>query len=378
VRNRGKEQEEPLLDAWEELAQSAQSARKSRLLRAGMRDLSVLGPRATLEKAAGLLRARVQAALPRWTPRRLWLPLSSIPIDRPIFILGVQGGGITVLARCLYRHPDVVYASGSSSFWAGEDEIHNARHIRGLPEPMVHRSLHFGNVEGRLADHPRFGLQRAWLYAVDELLPHHARGAEDATESDRTQLRNVMRSLIRAYAHVPRRARFVDMSQLYTLQVPYICKLLEGCDPHFVLAVRNPYVTCARAALKEYEPERGSHIREAGEKIRLAVEHWVNSYRAALENEGRVPMRVVRYEDFMDDPAAVVRGICNFADLRYSDALVPGPGQKIPLGSVSPDKWYPLKPAENDRYLADIDPRVVEFLDERGADLIARFDYPRP
>jgi hypothetical protein len=359
------------LDAW------GGPRRRGRLLRGAWRDLRTQGAGFALRKVADLARLRLQLAKIDWTPRRLSVSLDSIPIDRPIFILGVQGGGITVLARCLYRHPQAVYASGNCRFWAGMDEIHNSRHIRGLPEAMIHRSQVFGNLEGRVADHPVYGLQRAWLYAVDDLLSTFARDAGQASEEEARQLRSVIRRVIRAYALDPRHARFVDMSQLYTIQVPYLCRLLEGTGPRFVLVARNPYATCARAAQKEYVPERGSHVEDPGQRARLAVEHWTNSYRLALAQGGRVPMLVVRYEDFLADPRSVVQEICRFAELDFHEEMVPAAGQKIPIGSMSPEKWYPVRPSENERYLSGIDTRIVALLEERGADVIEALGYER-
>ena len=62
---------------------------------------------------------------PSFTPRRIYLPLSKINIKKPIFILGVQGGGLTIVSRILHRHSKVIYCNGNSKFWAGRDEMQN-------------------------------------------------------------------------------------------------------------------------------------------------------------------------------------------------------------------------------------------------------------
>jgi len=344
---------------------------------AARRDWRAGGAALVWSKARGALRREMREARYRLHPRVLFGRIERVRIDRPIFILGVQGGGATIVARCLHRHPRTVYCAGNSRDWAGHDEMHNSPHIHDLPEPLVHRSHHFGNASTGVADHPRFGRQRAWLYAVDELLPQYRRGAADFDPDLAERFRRVLRKIVLAYAHDTADCRLVDKSQLYTIQVPWIARMLDGCEPRFVLLARDPYVTCARAAEKEYGPERGSRLTSPEERRRLAVEHWSNSYRLALEAGADAPLLVVRFEDFLDDPATAVRRICAFAELEFLPDLVPGPGQAPPPpGSVEPDKWYPLKRDENRGYAERADPELIRALSLRAAQTIAALGYP--
>jgi len=185
----------------------------------------------------------------------------------------------------------------------------------------------------------------------------------------------VVRKVLRAYAHDPRHSRFVDMSQLYTIQASYIAELLRGTDPKFILLSRDPYATCARAVAKEYEGRGTRRTLSRAERIRCAVEHWDNSFRAALSDGEALGMLHVRYEDFVDDPTSVVRRMCEFAGLEFHPRQVPGPGQKVPLGSDSAEKWYPMRRGENRRYLDDAGPDLIRALNERSADLIERLGY---
>ena len=345
-------------------------------LRAALRVYREGGLREVALRLLGNARVFAQVKRYDYNPRRLWLPLDRIPIDRPIFLLGVQGGGGTLVARTLYRHPRAVYATGNSTFWAGLDEIHNCHHtIKDLPEELIHRSAHFLNLGGRLDCHPVYGYQRGWLYAIDELLPVHRRSPADANPVSRERLQRVLRKVLRAYAHDPFEARFVDMSQLYTVQAGYVAELLRGTDPKFILLSRDPYATCARAVAKEYEGRGTRRSLSQAERIRCAVEHWDNSFRSALADGASLSMLHVRYEDFLDDPARVVREMCAFAGLDFDPRQVPGPGQKVPLGSDSAEKWYPVRRGENRRYLDEAGPDLVGALNARSADLIERLGY---
>jgi hypothetical protein len=351
---------------------------RARLLRATWRDLRGHGLALVARKAAGVVRRERQHLRYRFNLRRLGYRLNSVPIERPIFFLGIQGGGGTILARCLQRHHRTVYASGNSDYWAAPNEIHNCPHLYDVPEVLVHRTLHFGTVGDKVAHHPRFGYQRSWLYAVDELLPQYARTAGDVDDETTRGFRGVLQKIILAYAHDPRDCRLLDQSQLYTIQVPYIARMLEDSNPYFVLVARDPYATCQRAVDKEYTAARGGHLdRDRSARIACAVEHWSNSYRLALASESDVPMLTVRYEDFLEDPARVVREICEFAGLEFSRDLVPAAGHRAPAGSVEPEKWYPLKRGENERYLRNLDPELTSALNARAADLIERLGYER-
>lgn len=340
-------------------------------------ELRAAGLSAAFSKVAGRIRRDVQMARYDWNLRRFVRSPESVEIDRPVFIVGVQGGGITLFARCFYRHPKVVYATGNWRWWAGEDEIHNSAHtVDELPPAMAHRSYHFGNVDETVRDHPLFGYQRAWLYAIDELLDEYRRTAVDVDDATREGFRRVIQKVILAYADAPDDCRFVDMSQLYTIQIPFVATMLAESRPHFVLTARNPYATVARAAAKEYTTDRGARISEDPElRLRCAVEHWSNSYRIALESRDHVPMTIVRYEDFLRDPERTIRDVCAFADLPFESRQVPGPGQKMPLGSIDADKWYPLKASENDRYLDQMPEGLVPLLNQRAGDVIEALGY---
>jgi hypothetical protein len=347
-----------------------------RTIAAGLGQLREQGPLHVVRKIIG--RARYAYQLQRYDVnlRRLVRSLDDVPIDRPVFILGVQGGGGTIIARTLYRHPLAVYASGNSDYWAGVDEIHNCHHtIKDLPESLIHRSAHFSNVDGKLECHPLYGYQRCWLYAIDELLPLYQRRASDADAGTATALQRVIRKVILAYAHDPGRARFIDMSQLYTIQASYVAKLLEGSRPRFILLTRNPYITCGRAVRKEYD-NHGTRVElSVDQKTRCAIEHWDNSYRRALADGEQLEMIQVRYEDFLDDPEGAIRKMCEFAELEFDPRQVPRAGQKIPLGSLSEEKWYPLKRDENQRYLDSLTPELIRALNGRSADLVRHLGY---
>lgn len=125
--------------------------------------------------------------LPNWTPRKLTLALEQIPIHKPIFLLGTHGGGLTVLARVLHRHSDLVYCHGNSSFWAYPDEMQNV----GFDDLSPNLRLVPVGKNATDFDHPEFGGYRGFNYAVESLFEHYRLKDVDFQIEEAEQLRNL-------------------------------------------------------------------------------------------------------------------------------------------------------------------------------------------
>jgi Sulfotransferase family len=283
----------------------------------------------------------------RYSPRRRGRGVDRIPLDRPIFFLGVQGGGETIVGRCLRRSGAVVCMSGNSGHWTGTDELGVVRNrMARLPQAL------WGCKFRTDIDHPLFGPNHNSVYASDTLLPSYRRTAEHADEADGARFRRLLREHVAVYARDPRRARFFDKTHTNTLKIPLLASYLDGCDPVFVLVVRNPYSWCYRAVRRKRPIFRVALTAE--EELRLAAEHWTNSCRIALEDGSTV----VRFEDFVADPEAVVRRLCAVTGLDFEPAMVPRPGDRFPFATLPGDrKWYPLFP----------DPWLGKLTDEEAA-----------
>lgn len=288
----------------------------------------------------------------RYSLRRRLRSVDDIALDRPIFFLGVQGGGETIVGRCLRRNDAVVSMSGNSSYWTGIDELGAVRNRMGRLPASLWGCKYRTDIE-----HPLFGPNHNSVYACDALLPFYRRTAEDADEADGERYRRLLREHLAVYAHDPQHARFFDKTHTNTLKLPLLAEYLRGCDSFFVLVVRNPYNWCYRAVRRKRPDHRVVLAPE--QEVRLAAEHWANSYRIALEDARRIPnVTVVRFEDFVAEPKRVVRELCAFVGLDFDDAMVPRPGDRFPFATLPGDrKWYPLFP----------DPWLAKVTDEDAA-----------
>jgi Sulfotransferase family len=290
----------------------------------------------------------------RYSPARRRRAVDRIPLDRPIFFLGVQGGGETIVGRCLRRNRSVVSMSGNSAHWTGIDELGVVRNrMARLP-----RSL-WGCKFRTDVEHPLFGPNHNSVYACDALLPFYRRTAEDADEAEGARFRRLLREHLAVYARDPQRARFFDKTHTNTLKLPLLAEYLRGCDPFFVLVARNPYSWCHRAVRRKRPAHQVALAPE--QELRLAAEHWRNSYRIALEDAAAIPnVAVVRFEDFVADPEATVRRLCASVGLDFEPAMVPRPGDRFPFATLPGDrKWHPLFP---DPWLAQVTEQEAEIV----------------
>jgi hypothetical protein len=300
----------------------------------------------------------------RYSPRRRGRRVDRIPLDRPIFFLGVQGGGETIVGRCLRRNDAVVCMSGNSGHWTGTDELGVVRNrMARLPKAL------WGCKFRTDVEHPLFGPNHNSVYASDTLLPCYRRTAADANDRDGAQFRRLLREHLAVYARDPRRARFFDKTHTNTLKIPLLASYLDGCDPVFVLVVRNPYGWCHRAVRRKRPTYRVELSPE--EELRLAAEHWANSCRIALEDGSTV----VRFEDFVADPEAVVRRLCDVTGLEFEPAMVPRPGDRFPFATLPGDrKWYPLFA---DPWLAQVTDQEAEIVAGVCGPLATELGYRR-
>lgn len=328
-------------------------------------------------KASEYAARRIQELRYTYNVRRLFHNIDTIPINKPIFLLGTQGSGLTFIRRMISRHPSVVYICGNSEKWTFKDEIHNAHwNIQeDIPEEFSLRSPGYSNVNPSMAEHAVFGYERSWLYATEEFLPEYRLTEKDASPKLGKDLERIIRKSILAHAKDLDRARFVDKSQSFTLKVPFINEMLIDQDPKFALIIRNPYAACKREVIK-YRDRYGHGNVDYIAHLRLACEHYSNMYTFALrDGEHLDNFQVYRFEDFLQDPYTNLKTLCGFVDLDFMQSMLPAEGDKMPFGSRDKDKWYPINQNVNVPYLERLTTEDVQIIEAYCGELIERFAY---
>ena len=297
-------------------------------------------------------------------------------INKPIFLLGVQGGGLTFVSRVLRRHSDVVSVTGDSSYWWGADEMQNVL-WKALP-------VEFAGIKHRYPDDTDFTKPRGWLYAVDELLQYYQKSARDATPALAQTFQQILAWQISRHGRKIAHPRFTDKSQVFTVKIPFIEEILKDSDPHFILVTRNPYALCYRSVIKPGEaPELKALVQERGHDaaLKYAAQHWASSMKIARQDGKKAKNFItVSFEEFLQHPEKELQKICRFADLEYNKNMLPQSSDKIGLGSRPghKEKWYPIRPQVNDRYLAQITQQDIDIIAKECEGIAKKFGYNKP
>lgn len=305
-------------------------------------------------------------------PRRFFSDYEDIQINRPIFLLGNQGGGLTLVSRMIRRHLHVVSITGNHRYWSGADEMQKVMMCR-LPN-----SLRLG---GRFfckdVPHEKFTPPRSWSYASDDLIESYRKTETDYDEEAAHQLRFLIREALYRHGNGEQGKRFVDKSQVFTVRMSYVDALLKDTDPYFVLITRNPYAACFRAAKgKAGDMKRYAQYMNLDERVEVCVQHWSNTMQCVLEDKDKVSnFKAMRFEDFLQKPRESQIELCSFLDLPFVDDLVPSEHHSIPFGSKYSDRWYPLRPDVNKQYLEEIPDKYVEMISNRCQPIAEQFGY---
>ncbi|MFB6271675.1 MAG: sulfotransferase [Salinibacter sp.] len=317
---------------------------------------------------------------PRWTPRRLTTSLDEIEIDCPIFVLGVQGGGLTLLTRMIHRNEDVVTIGGGRAYWVGNNEM-DKQYVGELPEDFTLRSPKFqsptfkSHMKGDEYEHPVFGTERNWVYACNDLLERYRKTEDDWTPAKESQFRRAMRESIRAYASDYANARFVDMSQTFSLKVPLLRKMFP--EARFVIQLRDPYATCIKEAQDTSYDWRQAVSMER--KLKIFSVHWRNTYAYAIEDTKDYEHKIiVRYEDLVREPEDVLKQVLSTIDIDYDPEMIPRAHHSLPPGASEHHKWYPVRTGANEKYLERLDPGTASIIRKTVDDIAQKYGYQSP
>ena len=142
-------------------------------------------------------------------------------IDRPIFLVGNQGDGLTLVSRILRRHKSVVNVTGNANYWAGADEMQRVFN-EFLPAELCynHRSLK--------PSANNFSLQKGWLYASNEQLDVFR-----STSADSRTGKKIASCYAILFASIPYNwfISVHDKSQIYSVKVGLLNDLLSETLP---------------------------------------------------------------------------------------------------------------------------------------------------
>ncbi len=302
---------------------------------------------------------------------RFFSSFDRVEIKKPVFLLGFEKGGLTLVSRTVRRHKDFVSVSGNCKYWAGADEIQLVLNLI-LPSEFLGRRRALPEKLRRL------GIAGNRLYASDEFISYYRKTKEDVTPEIRERFRKIIRWQINRHAIDKKTARFIDKSQVFTVKVSFINEILKDTNPKFILITRNPYALAykfSRTNIKNYVTKIGGTHKQA---VEIAAQHWINSMKCAIQDGQEADLLVVRFEDFLQYPEKELKKICNFIEIDFNKDLLPQPNHKLPFGSKGKDKWYPIRKDVNEKYLNKIAKEEVEIIDKYVGEYARKLGYEKP
>ena len=222
----------------------------------------------------------------------------------PIFVLGRQHSGNTMLATLLGRVPSVLGITGEGGFF----EVR--RDLDRLPPAQradrTARRIRDDGVRGYLRDPDTVGDMGMWREVTPAMKAAAARGAT-ATEL-----------YVLGLQHVLDRTGKERWAQKGTSYI-FLADDILGTFPRarLIYLARNPLDLAAST-----QKRTGTSLHT----VRLAV-GWNRGVKRALRLQRARPdsLMVVRYEDLVREPEDSVRRVCAFCDLPYSPAYLDVP-----------------------------------------------------
>ena len=293
-------------------------------------------------------------------------------IKKPIFLVGNQGDGLTLASRMLRKNSNVISVTGNNKYWSGASELQN------VFEPILNSKL--SGIRFQAPRHPQLKPPRSWSYACDDLIYQYRNTDRDVTSTDYKKLKNAIQISLFSYARNITQPRFVDKSQVFSVKMSFIAKLLEEYNPMFIHVTRNPYATIYRAADgKAGDMKRYSKFMTFDQRFQTCLEHWYNTAQSIETDKPKVShfMRI-RFEDLLANPHDTLKKVCDFAELEFDVDMLPQPEHKLPLGTKYEERWYPLRADVNDSYLNKISPKYIEKIQDKCGYYAELFGYYPP
>lgn len=297
-----------------------------------------------------------------------------IQIDSPIFLLGNQGDGLTLISRILRRNQNIVNVTGNYKYWAGADEMIN------VYEPILTPEL--SGLFINTPYHKEFPPPYNWSHASNDLIDFYRKTEKDVNIINKKKLRIAIGMALYHHGKNIKNPRFLDKSQLFSVKMSFINKLLEDSNPYFIHITRNPFATIYRAAFsdKVKDIRRARRFLNIGRRFQICLEHWINVARCIEKDRNKVRNFIrIKFEDFLEYPELITKKLCGFLNLKFFEDMLPKKNHKFPFGTRSDKKsWFPLNPNININYINKIPKRYINIIFEKGHEYILKFGYNIP
>lgn len=269
---------------------------------------------------------------------------------RPVFIVGCQRSGSTLLGSMLGSHPEIIC-------------LPEAQFIVDLmPGLNAAQEINADEVIARIKSHWRF---RAWNFDLDKELP-----SQDGTLET---FRGVIEWVVGQYAETRGRAGAQIWVDHEPYNVSYLWRILKHFpDAHVVHIIRDGRAVAASIMPLDWGPN----------EIHSAARYWKTmvglGYAAgAFLDDNR--LYHLRYEDLLIEPEVTMRRLADFIGVRFDAGMLSTTGLCLPrftkyqhdLVGKSLDK------GRIDRWRKALSIRQIEIFEQRTNDLLEQLGYER-
>lgn len=291
--------------------------------------------------------------------------------DRPIFICGQMKSGTGLLTTLLDSHPELFATPVGTHYLLTEPKF-NREVFRDI---AIYWMRHVINPTGK---EPFWflGRERRTFESMMQHLYYFLR---------HTRHDVFVCAALALYSCVERDepARFwIEKTTQNELQAPELLRRFPKAK--FLHVVRDPLTNLA--SLK-----RLAGVRDNKFRARKRAQSIRKLFRAGIENRrvmGDAVYRILRYEDLVRDPRAVMQGVAEFLGIRFCESLLTPTENGRPATSNSMYKesrvrGQVLDQSRNRRYLQDLTPGEIEDIITELEDVVPAFGYdwkdvPRP
>ena len=215
--------------------------------------------------------------------------------NSPVFIIGCERSGTTLLRAMLNSHPNIAIPYEASSFTGMTPVANPWNHVWNRKE--IEDVLEFILTQTKV---------RYWNLELQEII-------EKANFGMRVTYPEILTAVYRAHALKEGKNRWGDKTPVNAFDLPRIIKAFPTAKfIHIVRDGRDVYLSWAKAEWARHD------LKKAARKWK----GWVWSAYRLAEKLGLSRYMVVRYETLVQNPRTELQKICMFLDEQFSENML--------------------------------------------------------
>lgn len=285
----------------------------------------------------------------------------------PVFIVGHQGNGSTIISRIIKKSDDFITVTGGKKYLGGADEMQS---VMGLF--LTHK---FTGIIHKYPKIESFTRRNGWFYASNKFISYFKFNQYDFTKKDERIFTLAIKTcLIRNSIFKSKfKSRFLDKSQSYLLKIELIKRILKDQSPKFIIIVRNPLATCWRAAFEK--TGLANQKVNLHKRLEMSVEHWNNCFYEILKYKSDNAVKIYRIEDLVSNIDHGMKDIFTFIESDYDIDFLPGPDEKMGIGSLRGERWFPVRTEVNKKRISNVPDWAKDYINEKCKEGVEYFKY---